>query len=94
MPSSMLPPATVAHAALGWIAAEPRRLAAFLAATGLAPGAIGGRIGEPAFQAAVLDHLMADERALLAFCAAEGLPPEAPRSARAALPGGELPHWT
>lgn len=87
-------PADIAHTALGWLAADPRRIGAFLDATGLAPGDLRALAGTAGFQAAVLDHLLGDERMLLAFCADTGVPPEAPGRARAALPGGDLPHWT
>lgn len=78
---------TVALQALGWLAAEPDRLARFLALTGTGPEDLRARAGEPAFLAAVLDHLLADERLLLAFAAEAGLAPEAPAAARARLPG-------
>jgi hypothetical protein len=87
-------PEDVAEAVLGWLADEPRRIAAFLDATGLAPGDIRAMAETPAFRAALIDHILGDERMLLSFCADCGLPPEAPARARAALPGGDLPHWT
>jgi hypothetical protein len=31
---------------------------------------------------------------VIAFCDAAGYPYAAPLAARAALPGGEVPHWT
>ncbi|MFN3642690.1 MAG: DUF3572 domain-containing protein [Gemmobacter sp.] len=84
----------VALQALGWIAADDGRLAAFLDLTGLAPADLRARAQEPIILGAVLDFLMQDDRTVLAFCADAGLPPDAPMAARTALPGGDLPHWT
>ena len=80
--------------ALGWNAADEGRLAAFLAASGAGLGEVRARASDPLFLAAVLDALLADERAVRAFCADAGVPLDAPMAARAALPGGDLPHWT
>ncbi len=85
---------TIAAQALAWIAADPALLGVFLSASGIAPGAVRGRADEPEFLAAVLDFLLAAESHVREFCAAAGLPPEAPRAARAALPGGMVPDWT
>jgi hypothetical protein len=84
----------VALQALGWIAADERRLAAFLAASGASLDDVRARAADPVFLAAVLDALLEDERAVRAFCADCGVPLDAPLAARAALPGGDLPHWT
>lgn len=80
--------------ALGWIAADEGRLGAFLTATGASLADVRARAADPAFLGAVLDALLADERAVRAFCADAGVPLDAPLAARAALPGGDLPHWT
>lgn len=80
--------------ALGWLAAEPDRIGAFLAASGAGPTELRARAAEPEFLGFVLDFLLADEAALLAFAADSGLPPEAAGRARAALPGGDAPDWT
>lgn len=79
---------------LGWLAAEPERLAPFLDETGADPGDLRAAAGDPGFLGFVLDHLMGDESRLIACCTALGIAPEAPARARAALPGGDLPHWT
>ena len=63
---------TMAIAALGFLAAEPERLARFLALSGLGPHNLRQAATSPGFLAAVLDHLAADERLLVAFAAAEG----------------------
>src|SRR5262249_23196578 len=59
----------LAVAALSFIAAEPERLARFLAVTGLTPQSIRAAAMEPDFLAGVLDHVTGDERLLLAFAA-------------------------
>lgn len=85
---------TLALQVLGWMLADPGRLAAFLGATGAGPADLASGARDPAFLGAVLDHLMQADAEVLAFCADAGLKPEAVLSARAALPGGDLPHWT
>lgn len=84
----------VAITALGWISAQPELAGAFLAATGAASEELATRASDPEFLGFVLDFLLADEAALLAFCEDETLTPDRPMRARAALPGGDLPHWT
>lgn len=49
---------TVALQALGFLAGDEDRLARFLAMTGVGPEDLKGRIGDPAFLGAVLDHLL------------------------------------
>ena len=80
----------LAVAALSFIAAEPERLARFLAVTGLAPQSIRAAAREPGFLAGVLDHVAGDDRLLLAFAAESGRDPDEVMRARAALAGG---HW-
>jgi hypothetical protein len=80
--------------ALGWIAADDEMMGSFLAATGAGLDEVRARAREPEFLASVLDFLLSDDAWITRFCAAAGLPPEAPMRARAALPGGDLPHWT
>ena len=78
---------TIAIAALGFVAAEPERLARFLALSGLGPHNLRQAATSSGFLAAVLDHLAADERLLVAFAAAEGVDPGAVTGARDALAG-------
>lgn len=85
---------TVALQALAWIAADPERLGAFLAASGAGPADLARGARDPAFLGAVLDALLQSDADVLAFCAEAGLAPTELLSARAALPGGDLPHWT
>ncbi len=74
--------------ALAFIAEEPDRMGAFLAATGIAPDAIWGAASSPDFLAGVLEHMLADESLLLAFADSAGLDPAEIARARRAL-GGE-----
>lgn len=82
----------IAIRALGWIAGQGDVLPAFLDATGLRPGDLRAQAADPAFLGAVLDFLMGSDALVLAFAAAEGVSPEAPRQARAMLPGA-APEW-
>lgn len=75
----------IALDALVWLVADEGRLARFLDATGLDPGAIRRAAAEPGFLSGVLDHLVADEEALVACAEALDLPPEAITGAWAAL---------
>jgi hypothetical protein len=85
---------TVALQALGWLAGEEARLGAFLAVSGTGPGELRARAQDPEMMAAVLDFVLSEDGHVLEFTAAAGLRPEAVQEARAALPGGNLPHWT
>ena len=51
-----------------------------------------GAVNDPL--ASVLDFLVMDDRWVIGFCDAAQLSYETPMQARAALPGGQLPHWT
>ena len=73
--------------ALGFIAAEPERLDAFLAATGLTLERLRESATEPDFLAGVLEHMLADERLLLAFAESAAIDPAAVARARNALGG-------
>jgi hypothetical protein len=78
---------SVAIAALGFLAAEPERLARFLALSGLGPHSLRQAATSPGFLAAVLDHFAADERLLVAFAADQGVDPGAVIGARDTLSG-------
>ncbi len=80
--------------ALVWMAGDADLIGRFLAMTGAGPADLRARAGEPEFLGFVLDFLLSDEAALIAFAAAEQIRPDLPMRARAALPGGALPHWT
>lgn len=80
--------------ALAWLAADPEQIGAFLAQSGLSASELRALAAEPEFLASILDFMLADEPLLLAFCKDNGIAPQVPLQARAALPGGDLPHWT
>jgi len=79
---------------LAWLAEDNARIAGFLAWSGESAASLGARINEPALLLAIIDYLMLDEALLLEACATMTCPPETPMQARAALPGGNDPHWT
>lgn len=97
-PSSQPPSAREAEAvalrALMWMAEDGAALAGLLAASGLAPAELRARAGEPEFLGFALDFVMEDEGRARAFAEAADLDPEALARARAALPGGDAPHWS
>ena len=64
-------PEALARSALGWTLGDEARAQRLLALTGLDPGALRERLGEPGLLASVLAFLEAHEPALLA--AAEAL---------------------
>ena|SRR5207302_2028968 len=80
----------LAITALRFIAAEPERLARFLAVTGLAPESIRTAARERHFLSGVLDHVAADEPLLLAFAAESGFDPNDVIRAHDLLSGR---HW-
>jgi len=73
--------------ALTFIAGEPERLGAFLAATGIGPAEIRAAAAQAGFLAGVLDYLAADEALIAAFAAETGLDPADVGRAYAALGG-------
>ena len=79
--------------ALEWlIGAE--LLDTFQSATGVDRETIRGAAGDPDFLAGVLDFVMMDDDWVRGTCDAQSLPHDRLLAARAALPGGDLPHWT
>lgn len=79
---------------LDWLAADPERIERLFAQSGADPSALRESLVRPEGLGFLLDHLLADEALLLACAGDLGIPPEAPLAARAALPGGDAPHWT
>jgi hypothetical protein len=71
--------------ALGFLAEEPERLAAFLSTTGIPIESIRDAARQPDFLAGLLDHMLADEKLLVAFADSAGLDPAAIAKARRAL---------
>ena len=76
---------SLAVSALGFLAAEPERLAGLLSLSGLGPETVRQAARDAAFLPAVLDYLMANEPVLLAFAAEHGLDPAAIVAARKVL---------
>lgn len=85
---------TIGAQALAWLAGEPERISAFLSLSGMAPQELMARAAEPALLGAILDFVMTEDHMVIAFCDAAGLGYTVPQAARAALPGGEVWHWT
>ncbi|MCA8884244.1 MAG: DUF3572 family protein [Rhodobacteraceae bacterium] len=80
--------------ALGYLAGQEDLLQVFLNTTGLAAESLKERLDDPDLQAAVLDFLLMDDAWVLGFADAHRIAAEHVAAARAALPGGDLPHWT
>ncbi|MBE2274967.1 MAG: DUF3572 domain-containing protein [Rhodobacteraceae bacterium] len=80
--------------ALAFLAADDDLLLPFLAQTGLDPEELRARAEDPHLLAAVVDFLLSEDSRVLAFAAEAGIRPEAVLALRAALPGGDAPHWT
>lgn len=78
----------IAAQGFAFLAAEPPRLMAFLAATGLELDDIRQSAGTREFLAAVLDYLLRDESQLLVFSAEASIPPEQVTMAAHILGGG------
>ncbi|UWQ19256.1 DUF3572 domain-containing protein [Jannaschia sp. M317] len=83
----------IALGALGWIASN-ELLDTFQSATGADRDQIRAAAGDPAFLAAVLDFVMMQDDWVQGVCEAQDLRHDTFLAARAALPGGDLPHWT
>lgn len=77
-----------------WLAGSPERIGPLLDASGAPPGALRARASDPEFLGFCLDFAMSDEALLVEGCRACGLDPQLAAAARAALPGGDAPHWT
>ncbi|QYK41150.1 MAG: DUF3572 domain-containing protein [Paracoccaceae bacterium] len=85
---------TLALQAVGWLASDADRLGGFLAATGASPADLRRGMGDPAFLGAVLDFILAEDDRVIDCARSLGVPPVRVAEARAALPGGDSPHWT
>src|SRR5437660_9358211 len=73
--------------ALGFMAGDPERLGAFLAATGIGPEMIRKAAADRSFLAGVLDHVCGDEGLLLAVAEQAGVTPQEVEHAQAVLGG-------
>ena len=78
---------STAIAALGFLAAEPERLARFLSVTGLGPHNLRSAATGADFLVSVLDYVASDEKLLVAFSTEQGIPPQDILSARDSLGG-------
>ena len=85
---------TIAAQALAWLAGDPENLNGFLALSGLSPGELMAQAADARTLGAVLDFILTEDRLVIGFCDAAGLAYTVPQTARAALPGGEIYHWT
>lgn len=84
----------VAITAIAWLAGNEDLLPVFMGSTGADEAAFRTGLGNPDFQASVLDFILMDDAWVLACCEAQGLATDLPMRARAALPGGEQVNWT
>lgn len=82
MRSSKLRPLTTAEAArevaigaLGFLATDPERIGPFLAESGLSPADLRGVVASPAFQVAILDHLINRQDLLLEYVSGAQIDP-------------------
>ena len=82
----------VAVQALSFIAADPERLGAFLAESGIGPDTLRSAAADPRFLAHVLDFIMRDDATVNAFAAASELHPTNIAAAHQALNDPELGH--
>lgn len=85
---------TVGLQALAHLAGDDELLGGFLAATGADMAGLRAGASDPGFLGAVLDFLLQDDRWVIGFAEAAGIGPQEVAAARAALPGGQVPHWT
>lgn len=76
---------TLAIEALGFLAADPERLARFLRLTGMEPATIRRSAREPGFLSGVLEYVLGDEALLVAFCTQAGRDPARVEPAHRAL---------
>jgi Protein of unknown function (DUF3572) len=75
----------VAVQALSFIAADPERLGAFLAESGIGPDTLRRAAADPKFLAHVLDFIMRDDATVNAFASASQLHPTNIAAAHQAL---------
>jgi len=75
----------VAVQALSFIAADPARLGAFLAESGLGPETLRSAASDPHFLVSVLDFVLRDDQTVKAFADASQLHPTNIAAARQAL---------
>ncbi len=79
---------------LSWMAADDEVIGGFLGVSGASVEELRARAGDPEFLGFILDYLLSDDAMVMAFSDATNCPADRPIQARAALPGGAIPHWT
>lgn len=84
----------IAAQALAWLAGDPENLNGFLALSGLSPAELMAQAADARTLGAVLDFVLTEDRLVIGFCDTASLAYTVPQMARAALPGGEIYHWT
>lgn len=80
--------------ALAYLLSQDELTGLFLSSSGIAPDELRQRATDPHFLGAVLDFLLQDDAWVIGFAQMVGLAPQDVQVARAALPGGQVPHWT
>lgn len=83
----------LAREALIFLSGRPEDIGQLLIESGADVGELRARAADPAFLGFVLDFVMAEESRAEAFCVEGGHSAETLMRARAALPGGDAPHW-
>lgn len=83
-----------ALSALAWLAGQEDLIGVFLSSSGLSPDDLRQSADQPETLAAVLDFILMDDRWVLDFAQSRAAAPDMVLRARAALPGGAVPHWT
>ena len=73
---------------LVFLSTDEERLERFLALSGLVPGDLRERHGDPVFQGFLLDYLFQDDPITSAFCSEIGISSEQLMRLRQKLPGG------
>lgn len=79
---------------LGWMLSREEMFDAFVNASGASRDDLGRLARDPVFLGALLDFILESDERVIACCDDLAEPYTAIATARAALPGGELPHWT
>jgi hypothetical protein len=82
---------TLALRAVAFLAERPQEFLRFADLCGVSVEQIRGRLDDPALLGAVLDYVLFSDAMVRDFAAAAQVDPEAPRLARARLPGPPAP---
>lgn len=85
---------TLALRVLSWMISREEMFDQFVNASGADRGQLGTLARDPLFLGALLDFLLESDERVIACCDDLQEPYTVIATARAALPGGQLPHWT